>query len=114
MQRLSGLLECAKPGPRQYLRRAQGLTAADAVLSAEAHNGQDFEGQGNEPDGSSVRCDGITVTSLSFTGVPRAHGPIWDAALGGRRLSDISAPWPPMAVATAEGSQFASGVRANR
>ena len=82
MRRLSGLLECAKPRPRQYLRGAQGLTAADAVLSAGAHNGQGFEGQGDEHDGSSVRRDGIIVSSLSFTGVPRAHGPIWGAALG--------------------------------
>jgi hypothetical protein len=114
MRRLSGLLECAKPRPRQYLRGAQGLAAADAVLSAGAHNGQGFEGQGDEHDGSSVRRDGIIVSSLSFTGVPRAHGPIWGAALGEDGCPVAVPLGPPLAVATSEGSHFASGVRANR
>ncbi len=82
MQRLSGRLEFAKPGPRQYLRGAQDITVADAVLTAGVHNGQGFEGQGDEHDGSSVRRDCIIVSPLSFTGVPRAHGPIGGAALG--------------------------------
>ncbi|WP_181578255.1 hypothetical protein [Arthrobacter sp. AQ5-05] len=89
-----GLLEFPIPGVRVHLRGAQDRTSPGVVLSAEEHNGQDFEVQGNEHDGYWVHCGGVFVSSFSCTVDPGVHGPIRDAAL--EELEDpMTGPWNP-------------------